>query len=146
MKKKVFIKVVGTFAMAFAIMLNSGILTWAGGSIGSGTVRVGYDCVMTQAETGLYRTTKNGGVLVKANSVYPVGNYDVDDYTKCWTMVYHHTIGNLPISAPVPLIEGEGYSEVEILDGYKQLHYFDLCFSGNHPDYQAYVSYSYMGT
>ncbi len=145
MKKKVFTKVVGTLAMAFAITLNSGVLARAGSSIGSGTVRVGYDCVMTPAETGLYRTGANGDVLVKANSVYPVGNYDVDDYTKCRTMVYHHTIGNQPISAPVPLIEGEGYSEVEILDGYKQLHYFDLCFSGNHPDYEAYIAYSYMG-
>lgn len=51
--------------MAFAITLNSGVLARAGSSIGSGTVRVGYDCVMTSSETGLYRTGANGSSLIK---------------------------------------------------------------------------------
>lgn len=84
-------------------------------------------------------------VYIGVNSVYPTGSYSEDNYTKCLTRLYHNSEDNLPISDTYTITEGATDTKVYIKEGYLNLTYFDLCFAGNNPNYDAYVVYTYNG-
>lgn len=113
-------------------------------SSGTGTVYVGKNSVMTQAETGITRTGKYSYANVYPLSVFPTGNYEVDNYTKCKSALYHHTKGNIMISSVYTLTEGTTYS-MTIKEGYLDQSQFDLCFAGNSPSLEANILYMYDG-
>lgn len=114
-------------------------------SSGSGIVKVAKNQVMTQAKTGISRTKSFSFVYIGVNSVYPTGSYSEDNYTKCLTRLYHNSEDNLPISDTYTITEGATDTKVYIKEGYLNLTYFDLCFAGNNPNYDAYVVYTYNG-
>lgn len=128
--------------IVMVLSLNTNLITFA--SSGTGTVAVAKNSVMTRAKKGITRTRKYGYVEIRANSVYPVGNYDTDNYTQCGTKIYHNKKSGIPISNKYTLTEGK-LCRVYILDGYLDQSKFDLCFAGNTPSLDAYVAYFYDG-
>lgn len=109
----------------------------------SKTIRVPENCIMTSAGRA-GRTTKYGYVSVRANSVYPTGEYDKDNYTKCKTQLFHVT-SHKAISEKYTLTEGKGYTKVYIAEGYKDVTEVNVCLSGNDPGLPAMVNCTYDG-
>lgn len=108
----------------------------------TGEAGVGKYSEMYQAETGISRTGKYSYVTMLVRSVFPMDTYITDNFTKCKSQLYHHTVGNCPISDVYILTEGHT-TDMEIKNGYLDVRKFDLCFAGNHPDYAAWISYAY---
>ncbi|MBO5097737.1 MAG: hypothetical protein J6B96_05415 [Agathobacter sp.] len=129
-----------TIVAATLIMIS----TSAFASSGTGIVKVGLDSRMKQAETDITRTGRYSYVMVGVGSVYPVGTYSEDTYTRCKTRIYHSDISNKVISDRYVLTEGANY-KIPLYEGYLNLTRVDLCFAGNNPDLEAYVVYSYDG-
>lgn len=134
-------KIVATMFLLTMVFSLQNFATFAG----SGTVRVGKNQVMMQAETGIPRTKRYGYAEIAVNSVYPTGTYTEDNYTKCKTCLYHYSLDNVQISDVYTLTEGATATTVYIKQGYLNVTYFDLCFAGNNPNYDAYVAYTYNG-
>ena len=137
MKNRI-IQMIATLLLCFMIfspVCSAGAVT--------GTIRVPKNCIMTSAGEAT-RTTKYGYVSVKANSVYPTGEYKKDNFTKCKTHLFHVT-SHKAISNKVTLTEGKGYAKVIIQDGYLDQTKVNVCFAGNDPEYPAMVNYTYNG-
>ena len=86
-----------------------------------------------------------GRGTVAVSSVYPVNTYSEDNYTRCFTKLFHNTIGNTPISDKYLLMEGTGYQKITINEGYLSQSKFDLCFAGYNANLAAYIAYAYKG-
>ena len=136
-------KIVATMFLLTMVFSLQKFATFA--SSDSGTVKMAKNQVMTQAETGISRTKRYGYAEIAVNSVYPTGTYTEDNYTKCQTCLYHYSLDNVQISDIYTLTEGDAAERVKIKDGYLNVTYFDLCFAGNNPNYDAYVTYTYNG-
>ncbi len=134
----------GLVLMMMVLLLNSGFFAFAIDE-GRGTVAVGYNSVMTQAKAGIKRTRDFSYASVAVSSVYPVNTYSEDNYTRCFTKLFHNTIGNTPISDKYLLMEGTGYQKITINEGYLSQSKFDLCFAGYNANLAAYIAYAYKG-
>lgn len=137
MKNRI-IQMIATLLLCFMIfspVCSAGAVT--------GTIRVPKNCIMTSAGEAT-RTTKYSYVSVKANSVYPTGEYDKDKFTKCKTQLFHVT-SHEAISKKYTLTEGKGYEKIEIYQGKLDQTKVNVCLSGNDPDYPAMINYTYNG-
>lgn len=112
-------------------------------SSGSGLVTVGKDCTFTTAVSNLARTGNYDYIEVAVHSVYPVGNYDEDNYQKCKAAVFKND--GTRISDTKTIKEGTGYEKLTIYNGYLNLKKVNLGFAGNNPNYSANIDYSYKG-
>lgn len=127
--------------LIFIMMYSS----FAMASSGTGSVTVGTGSIYVTGAYGVTRTTNYDYVLVKANSVYPTGNYTTDNFTKCKTAIYKNDNTSTRISNVYTLTEGNGYREVKINNGYLFLSKVNVCFAGNNPEYGAVINFSYDG-
>ena len=144
--KKRFISFFSSFLLIIAVLLlNFDLSVFA--SKGDGRVRVGKNSVMMQAEVGITRTGVDPFAAIRIDSVFPVDYYETDNYTQCFTRLYHNTIGNTPVSAKFRLTEGVGGAGMPIAfyEWYLSIREFDLCFAGNNPNLEAWVVYTYDG-
>lgn len=128
--------------LAILLMMVMMYSNYAMASSGSSSVTVGTECIF---KTGVSRTTDYNYVRVRADSVYPVGNYDKDNYTKCKTAIYKNDNTSTRISNIYTLTEGHGYSNVEIYNGNLSLAKVNICFAGNDPALGAVIDFSYDG-
>lgn len=108
---------------------------------GTGTVRVPEDQEFILAKKGIKRSGKVNYAKITANSVYPDQNYIEDTYTRCLVRLQY---GSTVISAETQLTEGKPKS-VTIRNQYLHYETFRIKFAGNHPDYSAYIAYTYDG-
>lgn len=139
MKKKIF------NGLAMLLMMLMMYSNYAMASSGSSSVTVGTECIFKTGVSGVSRTTDYNYVRVRADSVYPVGNYDKDNYTKCKTAIYKNDNTSTRISNIYTLTEGHGYSNVEIYNGNLSLAKVNICFAGNDPALGAVIDFSYDG-
>lgn len=139
MKKK--ISIIVTLSLLIAMTFSMNVFA----SSGSSQVTVGTGSIYVTGVKGVTRTTDYNYVNVKANSVYPTGNYDTDNFTKCKTRIYKNDSTSTAISNSVTLTEGSGYSAVTIYNGYLSLSKVNICFAGNDPAYGAVIDFSYDG-
>ncbi|MCI9369675.1 MAG: hypothetical protein HFH65_05040 [Lachnospiraceae bacterium] len=143
MKKRIISFFSSFLLIAAVLLLNFDLSAFAVEK--SGTVTVGKNSIMKQAALAIPRSGRYSYASVRADSVYPVGNYDEDNYTQCLTRIYHNTIGNKPISDIYKLTEGYGYYKIYFYDGWNNVSVFDLCFAGNNPNLSAHIAYTYDG-
>lgn len=139
MKKKMF------NGLAMLLMMVMMYSNYAMASSGSSSVTVGTGSIFVTGVSGVSRTTNYDYVQVKANSVYPKGNYKEDNYTKCKTAIYKNDSTSTRISNIYILTEGKGYTNVEINNGYLSLSKVNICFAGNDPSLGAVIDFSYNG-
>lgn len=110
---------------------------------GSGTIKVPTGGVMVKAESGVTRTKDYSYARAVAKSVYPTGNYDTDNFTKCKTRLYKNGSTTV-ISDTYTLTEGTA-KRLYIYEGYLSQAKFDLYFAGNNERLGAYIVYSFNG-
>ncbi len=137
MKKKIF------NGLAMLLMMVMMYSNYSMASSGSGSVTVGTGSIFVTGVSGVSRTTNYSYVQIKANSVYPTGNYDKDNYTKCKTAIYKNDSTSTMISNVYILTEGSGYTNVHIKEGYLSLTKVNICFAGNNTEYGAVIDFSY---
>lgn len=137
MKKKLFN---GLAILLMMVMMYSNYSM--AGQTGSGSVTVPAGCILVTGAYGVPRTTNYSYVQVKANSVYPTGNYDKDTFTKCKTVICQNDTNTI-ISATYTLTEGSGFTNVYIYQGYLSLTKVNIRFAGNDPFLGAVVNFSY---
>lgn len=139
MKKKISV----IAALALLLAMNFSMNAFA--SSGSGQVIVGTRCNFVTGVSGVTRTTNYSYVEVKADSVYPIGIYDTDNFTRCKVQLYVNDSTSTAISNSVTLTEGNDYSQITIYEGYLSLPQVNICFAGNNPNYGAVIDFSYDG-
>ncbi|MBD5096477.1 MAG: hypothetical protein HDT40_05615 [Lachnospiraceae bacterium] len=137
MKKKLF------NGLAMLLMMVMMYSNYSMASSGSSSVTVPAGCLLVTGVSGVTRTTNYSYVQVKANSIYPTGNYDKDTFTKCKTVICKNDSTNTKISNVYTLTEGSGYTNVYIHEGYLSLAKVNICFAGNDPFLGAVVNFSY---
>lgn len=137
MKKKIFN---GLAMLLMMIMMYS---NYAMAQTGSGSVTVPAGCILVTGAYGVPRTTNYSYVQVKANSIYPTGNYDEDTFTQCKTVICKNDT-NEKISGAYTLTEGSGYKNVYINQGYLSITKVNIRFAGNDPFLGAVVNFSYI--
>jgi len=142
MRSRVVVNLLVICALFFLVLIHVDYSVFAG-SIGSGQVKVGTNCVMKKAEDDLVRSTNYSYILVNVKSVYPVGAYDVDNFTRCRVCLYSSTSAYTPISDVYVLTEGTGYQQIALSEGKLSYSVLDLYFSGNNEKYGAYIDYAY---
>lgn len=112
-------------------------------SSGTGFVTVPAGCILVTGAYDVPRTTNYSYVQVKANSVYPTGNYDEDTFTKCKTVICKNDTNEI-ISNTYTLTEGRGYTNVYIHQGHLSSAKVNIRFAGNDPFLGAVVNFSYI--
>lgn len=130
-----------TISMLFIMIFSMNALA----SSGSGQVTVNAGGAFKIGVKGVSRTGASQKVNVKANSVYPIGDYEEDNYKKCKTKIYKNNHSNAAISDAVTLTEGDSYTGVTIKEDYKFEDPVDIGFAGNDPSKGAVIDFSYQG-